>query len=63
MIVLFAKTIKPYLKAVTLSLKICENILKFYFLIHPRIKYIDCFHSFKKQSFTDVKNDDVYGNL
>ena len=62
MIVLFAKTITPYLKAVILSLKIYENKLKFYFLIPP-IKYIDCVHSFKKQSFTDVRNDDIYGNL
>ena len=36
------KTMKPYSKAIILSLKNYENILKFNFLILLPIRHIDC---------------------
>ena len=55
---------KRYFKAIILSLKIYENILKFNFLMGVGggvvgggrvIRHIDCFHRFLKRSFIDVK--------
>ena len=39
----FEKTMKAYFKAVMLSLKVYENMLKFSFLMGG-IRHIDCFH-------------------
>ena len=62
MIFFFEKTMKRYFKAVMLSLKIYENILKFNFLIGGRggrgIRHIYYFHSFLKW-FIDVKNNEL----
>ena len=44
----FEKTMKTYFKAVILSLKIYENILKFNFLMGG-IRHIDFFHRFIKR--------------
>ena len=49
---------KTYFKAVILSIKIYENILKLNFLIGV-IKHIDCLLKFfLKRSFIDVKNNE-----
>ena len=65
MVFFFEKTMKRYFKAVMLSLKIYENILKFNFLIGGGgegggrgIRHIYCFHNFLKW-FIDVKNNEV----
>ena len=52
-IVFFEKTMKAYFKAVILSIKTYENILKFNFLISPPrppppIRDIDCLGKFYK---------------
>ena len=67
MVFFFEKAMKRYFKAVMLSLKIYENILKFNFLIGGGgerggggrgIRHIYCFHNFLKW-FIDVKNNEV----
>ena len=55
---------KKYLETVILSLKICENILKFNFLVGGGgggvldIRHTNCLRKFLKRSFIDVKNDE-----
>ena len=54
---------KKYLETVILSLKICENILKFNFLVGGGggvldIIHTNCLRKFLKRSFIDVKNDE-----
>ena len=61
-VIFFEKMMKQYFKAIILSLKINENILSFNFLMGG-IRHIDCFNSFLKWSFINVKNNEVYGNL
>ena len=60
-VIFLEKTMKRYFQAVMLSRKIYENILKFNFLMREggSIRHIDCFHSFLKRSFIDVKKDEV----
>ena len=64
MVFFFEKAMKRYFKAVMLSLKIYENILKFNFLRGGGrgggrgIRHIYCFHNFLKW-FIDVKNNEV----
>ena len=58
----FEKTMKAYSKAVILSLKIFENILKFYFLMGEEeeggLDILTIYASFLKRSFINVKNDE-----
>ena len=56
----FEKMMKKYLETVILSLKICENILKFNFLVGGGggIRHTNCLRKFLKRSFIDVKNDE-----
>ena len=53
---------KAYSKAVILSLKIFENILKFYFLMGEEeeggLDILTIYASFLKRSFINVKNDE-----
>ena len=65
MVMFFKKIMKAYFKAVILSIKIYENILKFNFLIplpppspsSPQLGMLTVYASFSKRSFSDVKND------
>ena len=55
---------KGYFKAAMLSLKIYENILKFNFLIGGGVlDILAVYANTLKQSFIDVKNNEVYGDL
>ena len=56
---------KGYFKAAMLSLKIYENILKFNFLIGGGgvLDILAVYANTLKQSFIDVKNNEVYGDV
>ena len=64
MVIFFEKTMKRYFKAMILSLKNYENILKFNFLMGGAVlDILTVYANVLKRSFIDVNNDEVYGNL
>ena len=65
MVIFFEKTMKRYFKAMILSLKNYENIVKFNFLMGGGavLDILTVYANVLKRSFIDVKNDEVNGNL